>query len=73
MSGRVPQTTPRKLIKALQKLGFQIVRIKGSHHSLRRGNRIVTVAYHNVEMSRPLFFDILKDAGVSLDEIRRYL
>lgn len=73
MTDRLPQTTPRKLIQALEKLGFSIVGQKGSHISLRRGSYTTTVAYHNQELRRGLLFAILKQAGLSIEDIRPYL
>ena len=35
MSPKLPAVTPRKLIKALEKAGFEVHHVAGSHHILR--------------------------------------
>jgi predicted RNA binding protein YcfA (HicA-like mRNA interferase family) len=32
---KLPRLNAQKLIKALQKAGFEVIRIRGSHHFLR--------------------------------------
>ena len=70
---RMPQTTPRRMIKALKRLGFVVDGIEGSHHYLSRGAYRTCVALHARDLPRKLIIKILKDAGVTPDEIRRYL
>jgi len=46
---RLPQVTPRKMIAALQRAGFHVERVKGSHHFLLHNHdrtRWATVAVH---------------------------
>ena len=73
MTARLQQTTPRKMMQALQKLGFKITRIKGSHHILRKGDHETCVALHNKQLSRGLQTKILKQAGLTIEDIRPYL
>lgn len=73
MSDRLPQTTPRKMVQALQGLGFIVVRTKGSHIYLRRGEREVLVAYHGRDLPRAILMAIIKQAGLTIEEIRDYL
>ena len=73
MGQRLPQTTPRKMLKALKKLGFVVRSVEGSHYHMKRGNQKTIVAYHSGEMSRDLLMSTLKQAGLTVDEIRPYL
>ena len=73
MADRLPQTTPRKMIQALQALGFVIIRTRGSHVFLRRRDREVLIAYHNRELTRALLFSILKRAGLTIEDVGLYL
>lgn len=73
MGGRLGQTTPRKMIKALQQRGFVIVKIKGSHVILRHGTRETCIPYHNRELPRWLQMEIVSQAGLTIEEISPYL
>ena len=55
------------MIKALQKLGFLVVRQKGSHVILKRGTSGCVVPNHR-ELKAGTLAGVLKQAGVSADE-----
>lgn len=59
-------TTPKELLKALKKDGWQIVRIRGSHHILRHPIKPgrLTVALHKEDLKPKTLQTILKDAGL---------
>ncbi|KAA0007983.1 MAG: type II toxin-antitoxin system HicA family toxin [Thermoplasmata archaeon] len=59
-----------KVIKVLDKLGFKIIRKKGSHVILKHPDgRVTTVPVHKGEkIGRGLLRKIIKDANVSKDE-----
>lgn len=40
---RLPRLTGKDVIAALERVGFQVVRVKGSHHFLRHPDGQVTV------------------------------
>ena len=47
MSDKLPVISGKELISLLEKSGFVIIRIKGSHHRLKHTDgRITTVALH---------------------------
>jgi|APSaa5957512622_1039677.scaffolds.fasta_scaffold151432_1 predicted RNA binding protein YcfA (HicA-like mRNA interferase family) len=73
MTARMKGTTARKMIKALKRLGFVVVKIRGSHVILRKGIKETCVPYHGHEMSRRLQMDIIKQAGLTIEEIEPYL
>ena len=64
---RLPRSRGRDLITALRKLGFQVVRIKGSHHYLRHADgRATVIPVHAGETIGPgLMKKILDDCDVS--------
>lgn len=72
----LPRVTGRELIRALGKLGWEVVTQRGSHAHLKhpaRGGR-VTVPLHAGETIGPgLLRSILNQAGVTADELRRVL
>ncbi len=68
-------TPPNKIIKALIKLGFKIVRQKGSHMVLKHSDgRITVVPIHpEEEIGRGLLAKIIRDTGLSKEEFLRTL
>lgn len=68
MTGRVPAPTPRKVIRALERGGFKLVRVTGSHHLYEhpeRVDRIVPVPLHARDLKRSLLKAIIKQAGLT--------
>jgi len=57
--------TGRELIKLLRKHGWQIDRISGSHHIMKRKDKTLTVPVHgNREIPKGMLNSILKEAGL---------
>jgi predicted RNA binding protein YcfA (HicA-like mRNA interferase family) len=69
---KLPSVSGKKLIRALGKLGFVIVRQKGSHVILQRGSSLVTVPLHD-PVKKSTLNAILKQADVSLEDLLEYL
>ena len=70
-----PVLTGSQLVKALQKSGFQVIRIKGSHDFLRHSDgRCTVVPVHRGEsIGRGLLAQILRDCEISRDDLKRLL
>lgn len=68
---RIPRIRGRELISALQKAGFAVLRIKGSHHFLQHADgRRTVVPVHAREIIGPgLLNKILKDTELTRDEL----
>ena len=67
---RLPTVTPRQVVQALQRAGFEIDHQSGSHVVLWRssdGARVV-VPWHNRDLGRGLTLQIIKSAGLTRDE-----
>lgn len=66
---RLPRLTGREVIEALGKGGFNVVRIKGSHHLLRHDDgRTTTVPVHGREIvGVGLLSKILRDCELTRD------
>jgi len=60
------------VVRALEKMGFQLIRQTGSHIRLTRGATYVTVPNHPAVAAGTLR-NILRQAGVSLEEFQRQL
>jgi predicted RNA binding protein YcfA (HicA-like mRNA interferase family) len=72
---RLPSITGKQVIAALKKLGFEEVRIRGSHHYLRHPDgRVTVVAAHAGETVGPgLLSKILRDTKVSKAQLSKKL
>ena len=64
---KLPVVTGQQVIVALKKAGFQIVRVKGSHHFLRHADgRATVVPVHRGETIGPgLMMRILHDCDMT--------
>ncbi len=72
---RLPSLTGKQLINALTKAGFQVTRIRGSHHFLRHPDGKTTVVpVHPGETVGPgLLAKILHDCEITREEFRNLL
>ena len=72
---RFPSVTGSQLIKAVRKLGFEVIRTKGSHNFLRHpdGRSTVIPAHRGETIGRGLLAQILRDCELSRDELQRIL
>ena len=71
----LPAVTGRELIAALGRAGFQVVRVKGSHHFLRHANgRVTVVPVHSGEDIGPgLLSRILRDCELTREALHDLL
>ena len=72
----VPILRARELIKALLKAGFRIIRQTGSHVRLSHpsdATRVTSVPQHPGNLPRWLLSVILKQARISVTELRKLL
>jgi predicted RNA binding protein YcfA (HicA-like mRNA interferase family) len=67
--------TGAQLIRALRKLGFEVVRVKGSHHFVQHPDgRCTVVPVHRGEtIGRGLLAQILRDCDLSREELQEKL
>lgn len=67
---KLPNLSGKEVIKKLEKIGYQIIRQKGSHVRLRNNDfsrKSITVPLHP-EIKPGLLHRIIKDAEISLEE-----
>lgn len=69
---KLPPVSGQDLVAALGRAGFEQVRQKGSHVSLRKGELRTVVPLHN-ELARGTLHDILRQAGLSREDLLRLL
>jgi predicted RNA binding protein YcfA (HicA-like mRNA interferase family) len=72
---KLPRPSGKELVAALGKIGFQIIRIRGSHHYLRHGDgRVTVVPVHPGETIGPgLMTKILRDCELTREDIEPLL
>jgi predicted RNA binding protein YcfA (HicA-like mRNA interferase family) len=68
---KLPRITGHQIILALRKAGFEVIRIKGSHHFLHHSDgRGTVVPVHRAETIGPgLLSKILRDCEMTGDEL----
>lgn len=54
----------KDLLKTLQKDGWEIVSIKGSHHKLKKGNKKIVLPVHGKDISKGTLHQIMKNVGL---------
>lgn len=72
---RGPRITGAELIVGLAKTGFQVVRVRGSHHFLRHqdGRRTVVPAHSGETLGPGLLSKILRDCSLTPEDLRKAL
>ncbi|HPI94089.1 MAG TPA: type II toxin-antitoxin system HicA family toxin [Deltaproteobacteria bacterium] len=71
----LPAVTGNRLIKALKKLGFEVVRTKGSHHFLKHPDgRCTVIPLHAGEnIGRGLMAQIMRDCELAVEDLKKIL
>jgi len=73
---KLPRLFPNDVIRALERVGFFVHHIKGSHHYLIHPDRPthrVVIPYHNKELKKGTLRGIIKQAGFTLEEFLKLL
>jgi predicted RNA binding protein YcfA (HicA-like mRNA interferase family) len=68
---KLPALKPQEVIRALNRAGFVLYRITGSHHHFDHPDhpeRVVTVPLHGRDIKRGTLRSIIKQAGLTADE-----
>jgi predicted RNA binding protein YcfA (HicA-like mRNA interferase family) len=71
----VPAVRGDRLIRVLERAGFTVTRVKGSHHRLKHPDgRSTTVPVHpGRDVPKGTLRAILQDTGLTVDEFTKYL
>jgi predicted RNA binding protein YcfA (HicA-like mRNA interferase family) len=73
MSEHLPVISGKDFIKLLEKLGFRLIRINGSHHRMKHDDgRVTTIPVHkNEPLAKGLLRKIIReDLQMTVEEIR---
>lgn len=71
----LPAVTGNSLIKALKKLGFDEIRIKGSHHFLKHpdGRCTVVPSHAGENIGRGLMAQVIRDCEITAEDLKKVL
>ncbi|MGZ8846012.1 MAG: type II toxin-antitoxin system HicA family toxin [Pyrinomonadaceae bacterium] len=76
MKQSLPAIRPKRLIGALERAGFVVNRVTGSHYILKHPAKAalrVTVPFHNRDLKRGTLQSIVKQAGFTNEEFLKLL
>jgi predicted RNA binding protein YcfA (HicA-like mRNA interferase family) len=68
---RLPRITGKELLAALRRIGFEVVRVKGSHHVARHpdGRGTVVPVHAGTTLGPGLLAKVLADVQIGIDEL----
>jgi predicted RNA binding protein YcfA (HicA-like mRNA interferase family) len=68
---KLPVLSPKKLARVLEKKGFILDRIRGSHHAYYHPDFdiTVTIPFHKKEVGKGLPIEIMNQAGMTREEL----
>lgn len=71
---KFPVLTSKKLLGILQKEGFKIDHITGSHYILyhQLSGKRATIPYHSKDLPQGTLCSILRSAGISKKDLKKY-
>lgn len=72
---RLPSLKPRQVVAALERAGFTVVRVIGSHYQMfnERTRRHATVPHHSRDLPRGTVSVIIQQAGLTREEFLKLL
>ena len=76
MKRSLPVIRPKEVIRALERAGFFVRRISGSHYILKHQTKVtlrVTVPFHSRDLKRGTLQSIVKQAGFTNEEFLKLL
>jgi len=71
MRERLPALTPKKVLRALEQIGFFVHHVSGSHYILKHPAKPtlrITLPYHQKDLKRHTLASIIKQAGLTHEE-----
>ena len=70
-----PSLSGRELLRLLQRLGFSVLRVRGSHHFVAHpdGRATVVPVHRGEDIGPGLLSKILRDSDLTRDDLRELL
>ena len=71
----VPSVRGERVVRALEKTGFKVARVAGSHHIMRHpdGRGTTVPVDQGRDMAKGTLRGILSDTGLTVEELQRLL
>ena len=73
MTARVPRLSSKEMIRILEHAGFSVIHTRGSHCKLRHQSRTVIVSLGRDPLRPGTQADILRQAGITPDQLQELL
>jgi predicted RNA binding protein YcfA (HicA-like mRNA interferase family) len=76
MKRSLPIIRPKQLIRALERVGFYVHHVSGSHYVLKHPTKLtlrVTIPFHNRDLKRGTLQSIVRQAGFTNEEFLKLL
>lgn len=68
MTKRLPSLKPKIVIRALERGGFSVHHVSGSHYILKKHGQRVTVPYHGRDLKPRTLASIIEQSGMTIEE-----
>lgn len=65
---KLPSLKPKIVIRALERGGFYVHHVTGSHYILKKGGVRVTVPYHGKDLKPRTLASIIEQSGLAVEE-----
>lgn len=75
MPPAIPAVPAIKVVRALERAGFEVTRVSGSHHLMRHpdGRTVPVPVHHGRDMPKGTLRNILAIVGMEIGELRKLL
>jgi predicted RNA binding protein YcfA (HicA-like mRNA interferase family) len=73
MGRKPPSLKPKIVIRALERGGFYVHHVAGSHYILKKDGLRVTVPYHGKDLKPRTLASIIEQSGLSVEEFLELL
>ena len=71
---RLRNVRAQRAIRAFHRLGYETVRVRGSHHILKHTNRsMIVLPMHRGTLKTGILLDAIERAGISVEEFEKLL
>lgn len=64
---KLPALKPKEVARILERAGFVFGRQKGSHRIYIKGNKVITIPWHNQDLKKGTLHKIIKQASLDRD------
>ncbi len=75
MSKKLPAVKPKEVVRALEKVGWQVHRQRGSHVSMHKkgASNLVVIPLHTRDLPKGTLHGILEDAELTIEQFLELL